>query len=157
MCVHSKRPRVCVQNVPVCAFKTFPCVPATCAHVEKHVRVLPTYTGFSACHTPPTHRTPHTPHNTTHTTPHTQKDSFMRGFWWRFHRCSSWTRLSCPLCATTLAPVQLLTVEVPQVQLIEVILIPVAAQSLVPMALAVQQTMRFYGRSSSTRISHARC
>ena len=54
-----------------------------------------------------------------------QKDSFLRGFWWRFHRCSSWLRLSCPLCATTLAPVQLLTVEVPQVQLIiEVIYIP---------------------------------
>ena len=29
------------------------------------------------------------------------KDSFMRDFPWRFHRCSSWTRLSCPLCATT--------------------------------------------------------
>ena len=27
------------------------------------------------------------------------------------HRCSSWTRLSCPLCATTYALVQLLAVE----------------------------------------------
>ena len=25
--------RVCIQHVPVCAFKTFPCVPATCPHV----------------------------------------------------------------------------------------------------------------------------
>ena len=65
-------------------------------------------------------------------------DSFLRGFWWRFHRCSSWTRLSCPLCAMTYASVQLLTVEVPQVQLIiEVIYIPFAAQSLVPMVHTV--------------------
>ena len=71
------------------------------------------------------------------------KDSFMRDFPWRFHRCSSWARLSCPLCATTIALVQLLiTVEVPQVQLIiKVIYIPVVAQSLIPMALTVQQTI----------------
>ena len=25
--------RVCIQHVPVCAFKTFPCVPATCPNV----------------------------------------------------------------------------------------------------------------------------
>ena len=37
-------------------------------------------------------------------------------------RCSSWTRLSCPLCATTCALVQLfITLEVPQVQLIIVV------------------------------------
>ena len=49
------------------------------------------------------------------------------------HRCRSWTRLSCPLCATAYALVQLLTVEVPQVQLIiKVIYIPVAAQSWFP-------------------------
>ena len=86
------------------------------------------------------------------------KDSFMRDFPWRFHRYSSWTRLSCPLCATTHALVQLLTVELPQVQLIiKVIYIPFAAQSLVPMVQTVQQTMRFHDCSSSTRISHARC
>ena len=83
------------------------------------------------------------------------KDSFMRDFTWRFHRCTSWKRLSCPLCATTHA---LLTVELPQVQLIiKVIYITFAAQSLVPMVLSVQQTMRFHDCSSSTRISHARC
>ena len=27
------KPRVCIQNVSVCAFKTYPCVPATCPHV----------------------------------------------------------------------------------------------------------------------------
>ena len=86
------------------------------------------------------------------------KDSFMRDFTWRFHRCSSWKRLSCPLCATTHALVQLLTVEVPQVQLIiKVIYIPVATKSLIPMVQTVQQTMRFHDCSSSTRISHARC
>ena len=60
-----------------------------------------------------------------------------------FHRCSSWMRLSCPLCVTTYALVQLLfTVEVPQVQLIiKVIYIPVAVQSLITMALTVQQTI----------------
>ena len=68
-----------------------------------------------------------------------QKNTFRR----IIHRCSSWTRLSCPLCATTYALVQLrITVEVPQVQLIiKVIYIPVAAQSLIPMALTVQQTI----------------
>ena len=65
-----------------------------------------------------------------------QKNTFRR----ICHRCSSWTRLSCPLCATTYALVQLLTVEVPQVQLIiKVIYILVATQSLIPMALTVQQ------------------
>ena len=29
---HAGNPRVCIQNVPVCAFKTFPCVPATYPH-----------------------------------------------------------------------------------------------------------------------------
>ena len=80
------------------------------------------------------------------------RDSFMRDFPW-----SSWTRLSCPLCATTHAPVQLLTAELSQVQLIiKVIYIPFAAQSLVPMVQTVQQTMRFHDCSSLTRISHAR-
>ena len=30
---HAENLRVCIQHVPVCAFKTFPCVPATCPHV----------------------------------------------------------------------------------------------------------------------------
>ena len=65
-----------------------------------------------------------------------QKNTFRR----ICHRCSSWTRLSCPLCETTYALVQLLTVEVPQVQLIiKVIYIPVGTQSLIPMALTVEQ------------------
>ena len=48
-----------------------------------------------------------------------------------------------PLCATTYALVQLfITLEVPQVQLIiKVMYIPVATQSLIPMALTVHQTI----------------
>ena len=38
-------PRVSVQKVPVCTFKTSPRVPAPRALVEKHVRVLPAYSG----------------------------------------------------------------------------------------------------------------
>ena len=34
-----------IQNVPVCTFKTSPCVPAPRAHVSTHVRVVPAYTG----------------------------------------------------------------------------------------------------------------
>ena len=30
---HADNLRVCIQHGPVCAFKTFPCVPETCAHV----------------------------------------------------------------------------------------------------------------------------
>ena len=30
---HAENLRVSIQHGPVCAFKTFPCVPATCAHV----------------------------------------------------------------------------------------------------------------------------
>ena len=30
---HAEKPRVCIHNVPVCTFKTFPCVLATCPHV----------------------------------------------------------------------------------------------------------------------------
>ena len=46
------------------------------------------------------------------------------------------------MCTTTYALVQLLTVEEPQVQLIiKVIYIPVAVESLIPMALTVQQTI----------------
>ena len=33
--------RVSVQNVPMCTFKTSPCVPAPRPHVETHVRVVP--------------------------------------------------------------------------------------------------------------------
>ena len=35
---------VSIQNVPVCTFKTSPCVPATRAHVETHVRVVLVHT-----------------------------------------------------------------------------------------------------------------
>ena len=35
---------VSTQNVPVCTFRTSPCVPAPRAHVETHARVLPAYT-----------------------------------------------------------------------------------------------------------------
>ena len=38
-------PRVCIQHVPVCAFKMSPCVPATCPHVFFHVGMLPVHTG----------------------------------------------------------------------------------------------------------------
>ena len=34
-----------IQNVPVCTFKTSPCVPAPRAHVSTHVRVVPVHTG----------------------------------------------------------------------------------------------------------------
>ena len=32
---------------------------------------------------------------------HGPEGQFSAGFWWRFHRFSSWTRLSCPLCSST--------------------------------------------------------
>ena len=75
--------RVSIQNVPVCTFKTSPCVPTPRAHVSTHVRVVPVNTGtfwtdtrgrvewthgiFSARHTTP--HTAHTRHNTRHNTP----------------------------------------------------------------------------------------
>ena len=34
---HAENLRVCIQHGSVCAFKTFPCVPATCAHVFKKI------------------------------------------------------------------------------------------------------------------------
>ena len=43
--VSIQNPRVSIQNVPVCTFKTLPCVPAKRAHVETHVRVVPVHTG----------------------------------------------------------------------------------------------------------------
>ena len=42
---HAENLRVCIQHGPVCAFQTFPCVPATCPHVLKHVGMLPVHTG----------------------------------------------------------------------------------------------------------------
>ena len=51
-------------------------------------------------------------------------------FPWRSLRCCSWTRLSCPLCATTGARVPDSSVH-----------IPVVAQRLIPMGLTVQQTI----------------
>ena len=77
------------------------------------------------------------------------KDSFMRDFPWRFHRCSSWTRLSCPLCATTYALVQLLAVE--RVGLWEMTsgLSPYSALRLVQQRIhAVRQSTRLSGRIS---------
>ena len=84
-------PRVCIQHVPVCAFKMSPCVPATCPHENfmwaccrytrghferTHGDVLNAHTGFSACHTT-TNTTPHTDtHRHTqhaHTNTHTQQ------------------------------------------------------------------------------------
>ena len=41
---HAEKPRVSIQNAPVCTFKTSPCVPAPRAHVFQHVRVVPAYT-----------------------------------------------------------------------------------------------------------------
>ena len=83
-----------------------------------------------------------------------QKDSFLRGFWWRFHRCSSWMRLSCPFSATTLAPVPAVhSGGAAGAAHHRVIYIPFVTQSLVPMVHTVQQTMRFHGCSSSTRIN----
>ena len=73
-----------LKTLSVCTFKTSPCVPAPRPHAEKHVRVLPAYTGtFLNLHTEAfrvytrgfqrdtAHTTPHdiTPH--THTTTHT--------------------------------------------------------------------------------------
>ena len=46
---HAENSRVLIQHVPVCKFKRSPCMPATRAHVEKHVRVLPAYTGRFEC------------------------------------------------------------------------------------------------------------
>ena len=39
------------QHVPVCTFKTCPCVPAPRAHMFQHVRVVPAYTGVFWTHT----------------------------------------------------------------------------------------------------------
>ena len=75
-CAHSKRPRVCVENVPS--------VPATCPHVlYTRGRFECAHGGLSACHST-TNTTPHQhphqhAHNTSqthnntrhHTTPHT--------------------------------------------------------------------------------------
>ena len=75
--------RVSIQNVPVCAFKASPCVPAPRAHVFQHVRVVPAYTGRFACthggvlnpHTglfsvpQPQRHTHHRPHQDTTCTP----------------------------------------------------------------------------------------
>ena len=43
-CVHSKHSRVYVQNIPVCTFKTSPCMPAQRAHMLKHVCAWCRYT-----------------------------------------------------------------------------------------------------------------
>ena len=75
-------PSVWIQNVPVCTFKTSPCVPAPRPHVLHTVTFLKPHTGFStffaACrnthkHTHEhTHTHTHHDHNDTHhTTQHT--------------------------------------------------------------------------------------
>ena len=80
------RPRVYIQHAPVCTFRTSPCMSATRAHVETHLRVLPTYTvnlhtvGFSACqttsHTIRQHDNTTTKHNTQQST--TQHNALSR-------------------------------------------------------------------------------
>ena len=70
---HPRR-RVSIQNVPVCTFKTSPCMPAprtcdsTCARgAGIHGNVLDGHTGFFSV----SHHTPHhTPHRTHHNTRH---------------------------------------------------------------------------------------
>ena len=48
---HAENPRVCIQHVPVCAFKMSPCVPATCPHFFRghvagtHGDILNAHTG----------------------------------------------------------------------------------------------------------------
>ena len=49
--VSIQNPRVSIQTVPVCRFKTLPCVPAKRAHVETHVRVVPVHTEAFFVHT----------------------------------------------------------------------------------------------------------
>ena len=82
--------RVSIRNVPVCTFKTLPCVPAKRAHVETHVRVVPVHTvkfrtytrarfesthgGFEWTHHTATAPRQHT-HTRTHTPEHTTHDS----------------------------------------------------------------------------------
>ena len=64
----SSAPRVYIQNVPMCTFKTSPCVPAPRPHVETHVRVVQAYTGTFWMDTRVFQRvTPLTPHHTAHT------------------------------------------------------------------------------------------
>ena len=42
--VSIQKPSVSIQSVPVCTFKTLPCVPAPRAHVFQHARVLKAHT-----------------------------------------------------------------------------------------------------------------
>ena len=62
------------KNASVCRFKTSPCMPAPRTHVEKHVRVLPAYTGTVRMYTwrrfESTHWVFSLPHHAPHTTPH---------------------------------------------------------------------------------------
>ena len=69
--VDSTRPRVHVQNVPMCTGTTRTCV-ATCARGAcMHGDVLNVHTGFSACHTIPHHTHNDHAHKTPHAVPHT--------------------------------------------------------------------------------------
>ena len=74
--IHGKSLFTSIQNVPVCTFKTSPCVPAPRAHVETHVRVglargrfacthggvLNPHTVFSRFFSVPQHTHTHTKH-----------------------------------------------------------------------------------------------
>ena len=73
---------VSIQNVPVCTFRTSPCVPAPRAHVFQHARVLPAHTEAFLTYTRArfesahggfewTHHTATAPRQRTHTTTHT--------------------------------------------------------------------------------------
>ena len=48
---HAENPRVCIQHVPVCAFKTSPCVPATCPHEKTCGHVAGTHWDVLNAHT----------------------------------------------------------------------------------------------------------
>ena len=78
-CVHSKRPRVCVQNVPVCTGTTRTCFNTCARGAGIHGDVLNVHTGtflkpntdFSKfLHRLSTHRNTHTKHTTQHNTQH---------------------------------------------------------------------------------------
>ena len=49
--VHAEKPRVSIQNVSVCTFKTSPSVPAPRAHVFQHVRGAGTHGDVLTAHT----------------------------------------------------------------------------------------------------------
>ena len=48
---HAENLRVCIQHVPVCAFKMSSCVPATCPHVFSCGHVAGTHGDVLTAHT----------------------------------------------------------------------------------------------------------